>query len=260
MKIHEFGEAGRPLLLLLPGTCCYWKANFENVVKNLTEDFRVAIVAYSGFDESCNDEFTSMEEETKKLESYIREHYNNKIHAAYGCSLGGSFVALLAARKNISMKYGIIGSSDFDQSGVIAAKLKAALMSSVLYPYIHTGKYSISFIQKRMDQRLAEPDPYNKAFLGIVGTDRYDMSFITKNSIKNQFYSDLVTPVPDHIDSEDTKIHVFYAKKMGDKYLARYQKHFQKPVIHEHDMRHEEFLGVYPDKWCSLVKEICLRP
>ena len=30
------------------------------------------------------------------------------------------------------------------------------------------------------------------------------------------------------------------------------------PIIHEQDMRHEEFLGVYPLDWCSLVKEICL--
>ncbi len=259
MKIHEYGKPERPFLLLLPGTCCYWKANFENVLEGLTDDFRVGIVAYSGFDESGSDEFTSMEEETEKLEAYIKEHYHNEICAAYGCSLGGSFVALLAARQNISMKYGIIGSSDFDQSGVLSARLKAALMGKLLYPYIHTGRYSISFIQKRMDQRLAEPDPYNKAFLSIVGTDRYDMSFISKNSLKNQFYSDLITPIPDHIPSGNAEIHVFYAKKMGEKYLARYRQHFQDPVIHEHDLRHEELLGVYPEQWTALVKEICLK-
>lgn len=258
MKIHEFGEKDRPLLLLLPGTCCYWKANFEYVVERLTDTFHVGIVAYSGFDESSGDTFCSMEEETEKLEQYIKTHYNNEICAAYGCSLGGSFVALLAARKNIKIKYGIIGSSDFDQSGALAAKLKAALVGKVLYPYIHTGRYSVSFMQKKMEQRLAEPDPYNKAFLGLVGTDRYDLSFISKSSLQNQFYSDLVTRIPEHIDSDDTQIHIFYAKKMGEKYLARYQRHFQNPIIHTHDLRHEELLGVYPDEWSRLVKEICL--
>lgn len=259
MKIHEFGRNGQPVLLLLPGTCCYWKANFEHVVKPLAEDFRVGIVAYSGFDETDHEEFVSMEEETKKLEESIKDHYHNQICAAYGCSLGGSLVALLAARKQISMKYGIIGSSDFDQSGPVAARLKAALMGKVLYPYIHTGSYRISFLQKKMDRRMAEPDPYNRAFVGIVGRDRYDMSFITRRSLKNQFYSDLVTPIPDHINSETTEIHIFYAKKMGEKYLLRYRQHFQNPVIHEHDLRHEELLGVYPDQWVKLVKEICTR-
>jgi hypothetical protein len=46
---------------------------------------------------------------------------------------------------------------------------------------------------------------------------------------------------------------------MGEKYLERYKKYFKNPVIHEQDMRHEEFLGVYPDEWCELVKDICLE-
>ena len=54
------------------------------------------------------------------------------------------------------------------------------------------------------------------------------------------------------------KIHVFYAKKMGEKYLERYQKYFKDPIIHEQDMRHEEFMGLHTDEWCALVEEICL--
>ena len=45
---------------------------------------------------------------------------------------------------------------------------------------------------------------------------------------------------------------------MGEQYLERYKKYFKNPVIHEHDMRHEELLGVYPEDWCSLVEKICL--
>ncbi len=84
------------------------------------------------------------------------------------------------------------------------------------------------------------------------------MSFITKESLKNQFRSDLVTRLPEQIDNGETTIHVFYAKKMGGKYLGRYHKYFRNPVIHTQDMRHEELLGVYPDQWCALVKDICL--
>lgn len=258
MKIHEFGKENNPVILLLPGTCCFWKANFENVAGRLTEHFRVGIVAYSGFDEECNDEFRSMQEETEKLEQYIKDHYNNKICAAYGCSLGGSFVSLLAARENIGMEYGIIGSSDFDQAGKLKAKLQSALVAKILYPYIHTGRYSLSFMQKKMEQRMREPDPYNRAFVHLV-KGGYDLSFITKNSIKNQFYSDLVTKIPEKINPKNTEIHILYAKKMGEKYLARYQEHFANPVIHEQDLRHEELLGVYPDQWYQLITKICLK-
>ena len=65
MKVYTFGDAEKPAVLLLPGTCCHWESN---------------------------------------------------IRAAYGCSLGGSFVGLLAARGNIRMDFGILGGSDLNQA------------------------------------------------------------------------------------------------------------------------------------------------
>lgn len=82
------------------------------------------------------------------------------------------------------------------------------------------------------------------------------MSFISKDSIRNPFYSNLVTSIPRTINPKDTEIHIFYAKRMGEKYLARYREHFRHPIVHEQDIRHEEFLGVYPEQWCRLVKEV----
>lgn len=257
MKVHEFGSKSNPVILLLPGTMCYWKGNFDNVIDNLSQDFLVAAVAYTGFDESDTESYVSVTDELEKIEQYIKEHYDGKICAVYGCSLGGTFVAHLATRHNISMKYGIIGSSDLDQAGNIKASLMAKLMVKVTYNFIHTGHYNSRLMQKRYERQMADPDPYNKAFVAITGRDKYDMSFITKESMINQFKSDLVTPLPTGIDNGETQIHIFYAKKMGEKYLERYRKYFKSPIIHEQDMRHEEFLGVYPENWCKLVKEIC---
>ena len=258
MQIHEFGNAQNPVILLLPGTCCFWKGNFGQVIDTLSRDFLVSVVAYTGFDENDTENFGTVTEEVEKIEEYVKKHYDGSVRAAYGCSLGGSLVGLLAARHNIHMQYGILGSSDLDQAGAFKASLLAAIMGKVIYPFIHNGYYTSEFMQKRYEQQMADPDPYNRAFVGITGRDKYDMSFISKESIKNQFASDLITPLPLQIDNGETEIHIFYAKKMGAKYLPRYQKHFKNPIIHEQDMRHEEFLGVYPKEWCELVKQICL--
>ncbi len=32
MKSYEFGDKNKPVILLLPGTCCHWKANIGEVV------------------------------------------------------------------------------------------------------------------------------------------------------------------------------------------------------------------------------------
>ena len=49
MKVYEFGEQGKPVLMLLPGTGCYWRSNFGKVIEPLAETFRVACVSYDGF-------------------------------------------------------------------------------------------------------------------------------------------------------------------------------------------------------------------
>ena len=258
MTIHEFGEKSNPAILLLPGTMCYWKGNFGGVIDELKKDFLVAAVAYTGFGEGDTENYTCVKEECEKIEQYIKTNYDGKILAAYGSSLGGTFVAHLTARHNISIKYGIIGSSDLDQAGSFKANLLASLMVKITYNFIHTGTYKSKLMKKRFEKQMSSDDPYNKAFVAITGRDKYDMSFITKQSIKNQFASDLTTPLPTQIDNGETQVHVFYAKKMGEKYLERYNTVFAKPVIHEQDLRHEEFLGVYPNEWCARVKEICL--
>ena len=103
MKIYTFGAEDAPVLLLLPGTCCHWKSNFGAVIPLLADSFRVLCVSYDGFDETEQTEFPTMLEETKKIEAYLKTHCGGHIRAVYGCSLGGSFVGLLAARRNIHM-------------------------------------------------------------------------------------------------------------------------------------------------------------
>ena len=253
MKIYHFGAEDAPVLLLLPGTCCHWKSNFGAVIPLLADSFRVLCVSYDGFDETEQTEFPTMLEETEKIEAYLKTHCGGHIRAAYGCSLGGSFVGLLAARQNIHMDYGILGSSDLDQASPLAASLQTDFLLPLIYPVVRDGKIKAKFLQKRLDECAKESGDYVKAFLKMFGDAR---PYVTMQSCKNQFYSDLVTPLPDKIDVPGTEIHIFYALKMGEKYRKRYERHFANPVIHEQDLQHEELLGCYPERWAQLVKDI----
>ena len=253
MKIYSFGRAGAPAILLLPGTCCHWKSNFEAVIPFLEADLNILCVSYDGFDETEQSEFPTMLEETEKIEDYIIKNHGGHIRAAYGCSLGGSFVGLLIARQRIHIDHGILGSSDLDQSSPFFARLMTGIMMPLFYPLIRDGKFSAKFLQKRLDKRMKEMPDYAGAFMKMFGGAR---PYVTKKSCSNQFYSDLVTPLPDKIDVPGTEIHIFYALKMGDQYRARYEQHFAHPVIHEQDMQHEEFLVCHPKEWARLVLSI----
>lgn len=52
MKFYTFGNESNPVILLLPGTCCHWKRNFEGVIGLLARDFHVVCASYDGFDET----------------------------------------------------------------------------------------------------------------------------------------------------------------------------------------------------------------
>lgn len=255
MKAYAFGAEDAPTLLLLPGTYCHWQGNFGRVIPLLEKDFRVLCVSYDGFDETENTTFPTMTEETEKIEAYIQTQCGGHIRAAYGCSLGGSFVGLLAARQNIRMDCGILGSSDLDQASKFAARLQTRLLLPLIYPLIRDGKFKSRFLQKQTEKRAAEMGEYVSAFMAMFGGAR---PYVSKQSCQNQFCSDLITPLPDKIDPPGTQIHIFYALKMGKKYRARYTQHFARPIIHEQDLQHEELLACYPEQWAQLVKNIVL--
>ena len=253
MKVYSFGDENAPVILLLPGTCCHWKGNFGKVIPLLADTFRVLCVSYDGFDETEHSTFPTMLEETEKIEAYIQQTCGGHIRAAYGCSLGGSFVGLLVARQNIHIDYGILGSSDLDQASPLAAKLQTDLLLPLLYPVLRDGQFRNRFLQKCFQKQMNKMGDYGKAFMEMLGGVR---PYVTQQSCKNQFYSDLVTPLPDKISVPGTEIHVFYALKMGKTYRARYEQHFAHPVIHEQDLQHEELLACHPEQWAHLVKSI----
>lgn len=256
MKFYEFGNRDNPTLLLLPGTCSHWKNNFAHVIKLLQDTFFVVCVSYDGFDETEHTVFPDMITETEKIESFLNERFAGKIRAAYGCSLGGSFVGLLLQRNRIHLEHGILGSSDLDQEDGYAAKLQAELVSSILYHALQKGRLN-PLIAKRLKKK-ASPQYFDFLMKMISGSGGQNMSFVEKTSIENQYYSDLITELNNGIEAANTTVHCLYAAKMGSQYLERYHQHFINPDIIQHNLNHEELLACRPQEWADVIRKCVL--
>ena len=225
LSIKEFTKAAGRYESNHAGIYEMCKKDYPDILEELEkEPFRdlldagcgpAPMVSYDGFDPNEKTEFYSMEDECEKIEQEIRTKYGGRIKAAYGCSLGGSFVSLLIQRKRIHIDHGIIGSSDMDESR-----------------------------KKLID-----------GFVNMFGIDKGGSPWITKQSVYNQFYSDLVTKVQHGIDVPGTTIHVFYATKMGEKYEKRYCTYFKNPDIRRHNMQHEELFCCHSAEWVKEVKK-----
>lgn len=259
MHVYEFGDPDSPAVLLIPGTCCHWKRSFSHVIDPLAKNFRVACISFTGFDEADEGgpDFDTITAEVERIEDYVTQNHGGHVRGAYGCSLGGSLVGLLVARGNIHIDQGILGSSDLDQASPAIARIQTALVGRIMIPLMQNGQFKSTFMQKRLEKSMEGNEARQRVMGDLFGIGHGGLPFVSAQSIKNQFYSDLVTPLPAGIDVPDSQIHVFYALKMGEKYRARYLEHFAHPVIHEQDMGHEEFFACHPEEWAALVTEIC---
>ena len=233
MQFEEMGNMSGKTLMLLPGTCCDWQTNFQKVIPVFSEKYHLICVNYDGFDGS-DVIFPDMITVTEKIEKYIIENHGGRIDGAIGSSLGSSFVGQLIMRRRIHMDHGIFGSPDLDQSGPIPAKLQSMLVVPLL----------TSFTKNAKKQKKTK-DSLKKIFeMDDEAADKFMACFskFSPESIKNEYYTDLLTHLEDDIHVEHTRVHFIYADKMGEKYLKRYKKYFRDPDIREFNMQHEQWL------------------
>lgn len=233
MRFDEMGKKDGKILMLLPGTCMNYETNFSKVLDALKEKYHLICVNYDGFD-GTDTKFKDMIDVTEKIEKYIKDNYNGRIDGALGSSLGSSFVGQLIQRENVHLDHGIFGSPDLDQCGKFSAWLQSKLVVPLLSGFIGNEKkkqQTKEKLKKAFDMSDEDAEKFVNCF-----------SQFSMESIKNEYYSDLLTWLNDDIYVEGTKVHFIYAKKMGEKYLNRYKKYFRDPQIREFDMTHEQWL------------------
>ena len=233
MQFDEMGLMTGKTLFLLPGTACDYQTNFRSVLDRLADKYHLVCVNYDGFDGS-NLIFPDMITVTEKIEQYITDHFNGRIDGALGSSLGGSFVGQLIQRQNVHLDHGIFGSSDLDQSGRFSAWLQSKLVVPLLTSFTR-GEKKKAKAREKLKSLFEMNDEAADEFMACFEK-------FSPESIKNEYYTDLLTWLQDDIHVEHTKVHFIYANKMGEKYLKRYRKYFRDPEIREFDMQHEQWL------------------
>lgn len=233
MQFDEMGQEGGKTLMLLPGTACDYQTNFGSVLDRLAEKYHLICVNYDGFDGSALI-FPDMITVTQKIERYIRDHFDGRIDGAIGSSLGSSFVGQLIQRQNVHLDHGIFGSPDLDQSGRFSAWLQSKLVVPLLTSFTR-GEKQKTRTKELLKKTFEMNDETAGKFMACFEKFRPE-------SIRNEYYTDLLTWLDEDIYVEHTNAHFIYASRMGEKYLNRYKKYFRDPDIREFDMQHEQWL------------------
>ena len=219
MQFDEMGNLSGKTLMLLPGTACDYQTNFATVLDRLGKKYHLICVNYDGFE---------------RIERCIQEHFSGKLDGALGSSLGSTFVGQLIMRQKVHIDHGIFGSPDLDQSGKFSAWLQSKLVVPLLTSFTGSEKKQAK-TRERLKAFFEMSDETADRFMGCFSKFRPE-------SIRNEYYTDLLTHLEDDIHVEHTLVHFIYANKMSEKYLKRYSKYFRDPEIREFDMQHEQWL------------------
>ena len=250
MNVYEYGTENEKTLLLLPGAFANVEVCFGKVIPALAEHFHVIGVDYDGFD-GKEGEFTSLLRMAKKIEWLVRHNFEGELYAAYGSSMGGELVGLLVQRRNILIAHAILGSSDLEHCGEKTAKMRTRLMGTAMIRMIKSGEIP-DWVRRTMKKQIGEEKA--EKYLQMMELLPDVLTDVSRVSMERQFYSHLVTPLENNIDVPGTRVHIFFAAKMGEKFLERYETHFNNPDVIRKDYAHEEMLFFHPEEWVETLE------
>lgn len=106
MNVREFGEEGKPVIILLHGGGLSWW-NYREEAALLQQDFHVVIPLLDGHAGSDR-HFTSIEESAAALCGYIRERFGGSVLAIGGLSLGGQILTEMLTQAPDICRYALI--------------------------------------------------------------------------------------------------------------------------------------------------------
>jgi pimeloyl-ACP methyl ester carboxylesterase len=109
MRVQEYGQQKPNVILLLHGGGLSWW-NYRAAEQKLAAQYHVALPVLDGHADS-NAPFTTIEEHSARLISYIDDYFDGQVLAIGGLSLGGQIaVEMLSQRKDVC-QYALIESA-----------------------------------------------------------------------------------------------------------------------------------------------------
>lgn len=244
MNYVEYGKEHNEIILFLHGGGLSWW-NYREVAEKLSSDYRVILPILDGHTKSSCD-FTSIEENAKRIIKFIDEKFGGSVLLIGGLSLGGQIVLEILSQKKDACQYVLIESALVVPSKFTHAMIKPAFGSC--YNLIkHKWFSKLQFKSLRIKQGIFED--YFRDTCGISKSNM--IAFLEANAL----YS-----IKPSVADSSAKSYVF----VGEKEKRAMRK--SAKIIHEKlqgsllqvlpNMYHGEFSINYAEDYASTVRKI----
>ena len=249
MKIYEYGDKNKPVLLLLPEALCPRTHTFAEFIKYTEKHFHIFAVSYDGM-ENDGSVFESVEKTAAEIENFIFENLGGKADVVYGSGMGGKIGTLIVSKEKVNIGHLIVSGADLGSKSAFMAKLSVGKKRDEMYNAVHSGEFPpiVKIMLKSYDKR-----EYAESLVKTFEPCKDRLKFISKDTVYNMLYSYAVTKVPHRLVT-NTKVHAFHYKFMGDVYFETYKKVFVEPELKVFENEFEEMLFRYPKNFAVMVR------
>lgn len=105
MRLHCFGEADLPTVVLVHGLATTWEQSFGKIIPLLSARYYVVAVSLSGHDPNDPDDFVSRESEARQLALHLCQERAGTAHGVFGASLGAAVAVELACSGQVRIDH-----------------------------------------------------------------------------------------------------------------------------------------------------------
>ena len=103
MRVHCFGEASLPTVVLIHGLATTWKQSFGEIIPLLSVRYHVIAVSLSGHDPADPEDFVSRKSEADQLALHLRQQRAGTVYDVFGASLGAAVAVELACSGRVQI-------------------------------------------------------------------------------------------------------------------------------------------------------------
>lgn len=249
MEFKEFGDIRNPKIMLIHGMATTWDTCYKATINELKNDFYIIVPILDGHNPDEQSEFCSIQEVAQKIEQYVLENYNGKLHAASGFSMGGTILIEILANQKLQVNRVILDAAYCAPLGIFS-KICTKFLATQIAKIKENKPFHIA-LRKVMEYGKFDEVALRKAFY----------SSISHKTILNCFAQLLNYQIPKNLRSVKADITYWYGS--NESYAAKSARNLKKvlpnlSIRSFHRYGHGELITKYPKHCVAEMKRLIL--
>lgn len=247
MRFHTFGNIDNRKMILVHGVLTPWQI-WNDAIEHFSKNYFVIVPALDGHIEEEVSEYISVDDEAKKITSYVLDNYGEDIFAICGLSMGGAITYKIFESRRLNIQNVIMDGAPLLPLG----KLPIWFMTKSYISIVHKSKKRDDKVIESFKKNFL-PEKYLDSYLKFADT-------MSDNTIINMLNSVFRVAILESDNIDNSRIMFLHGTKGNEVVSAKAAK-LMKEIYPQTVVKcfkgyaHAELAIYHSDEWIKTVDE-----